>query len=114
MLAKLRLVRQIKQIFRQQYLIGNAGGGVFDKEMIFVSAEDDADRLVVTFDIFFLGEIIQVQVHLPNILMIDFAALEVDHHKAFQNAVIKQQVGIEMLSGYAHSVLAGDEGKAFA
>jgi len=34
--------------------------------------------------------------------------------KAFENAMIKQQIRVKVLATNAHAVLAGNKGKAFA
>jgi hypothetical protein len=68
-------VRQIKQVFCQQDFVGNTGSGVFHQEVVFVRAQHYAYRLVITFNVFFFCKVIEVQIHLPNILVGDFSPL---------------------------------------
>ena len=55
-----------------------------------------------------------VAVHLADILMRQLAGLEIDQHEAFEQEVVKDEAHVEVLVLEPETLLASDEGEAFA
>jgi hypothetical protein len=89
-------------------------GGVFDKQFVFVPGEDDADGRVVAFGVFLGGEVAEVEIHLPDVVVLDFLELQIDEDEASQDAVVKDEIDAVVGVVDRHAVLAADEGEAFA
>ena len=101
-------------VFGDEELAVHAVGGVLDQQFVLVAAEDDADGRVVAFDVFLVGEVAEIEVHLADVVVLDFSQLEVDEHETTENAVVEDQVDSIVSVVDGHPVLPADEGEALA
>ena len=86
--------------------------GILHDQLVLIGAEDDSDRLRVAFGVHLLAVVVQVEVHLTNILMLHLAALQVNKNEAFQDAMIEDKIDLVRPSADDHFLLATDIGKA--
>jgi hypothetical protein len=61
---------------------------------MFVLAEDDADRGIFPFHLDVAVKIVDVHLHLTQVLMGELADFQVDEHVAAQEPVVKDQIHI--------------------
>ena len=63
-------IRQIKLVFLHEQRAVHLAGSAFNEQFVLIAAEDDAYRRVVTFAVFFSGEVAEAHVHLANIAVL--------------------------------------------
>ena len=63
---------------------------------------------------FLVGEVAEVEVHLADVVVLHVAQLQVDEHKAAQDAVVEDQIDLVMAVVDRHPVLPANEGEALA
>ena len=85
---------------------------VFGHHLVFAFAQQQADGGVVEFVFHLLVHGGHVKAQLAQMLGLEFAALEFDHHVAAQFQVVKKQVDEEFVAAHIQQNLAADEGKA--
>ena len=101
----------IEHILRGEDLAVVLGEGVFDDGVALVRTEDDADGRVVAFVHLLAGVVVDVHLHLPDVLMGEIARFEVDEDEAFQNIVIEHEVDMEVPSVEVDVLLPCDKGE---
>ena len=82
-------------------------------QLVLICAKDNSNRLCIPFRIHLLPIIIQIEIHLTNVFMKNFSALQINQHKAFQNPVIKNQIDLIGSSAYNHLLLSANIGEPF-
>lgn len=70
------------------------GERIFDDSIALVRTEDDADGRVVALVHFLAGVVVDVHLHLPDVLMGEIARFEVDKDETFQDIVIKSTIAV--------------------
>lgn len=65
---------------------------------IFRRTQYDSYGFVIPFGILFILEIIEIEIHLPNVFITDFTAFQINEYKTFKNSMIKHQIDLEMSS----------------
>ena len=90
------------------------GQGDFNQCLVFLLAQHNADGsgFGVGFDVAI--KVVDVHLHLAQILVRELANLEVDQHLATQQAVVKHQIHKEMVVGKGETLLARLKQKALA
>lgn len=84
----------------------------FDDGVVFVLAEDDADGGVFLWQFDLAVVVVDVHLHLSNVLVLEFADFQVKEDEAAQKPVVKHQVHDEMLLVKREADLAAHERKA--
>ena len=94
------------------FLVG--AEGVFDHSIVFIGAEDQAERGLVTRGKPLAVEIIDIELELAKVLMGEFANLQIKQHITLEHGMVKDQIDVEMVAVEGEALLAGDKGKALA
>jgi len=87
---------------------------VFYSGVVFVRAENEPQRRLVTGSAFLPVVIIDVELKLAEIAVRELADLKIEQDVAFQDDVIKHEIDVEVIALERESLLPGDEGKAFS
>jgi len=74
-------VRQIELVLGDKKLVGDRAGGVFHQDLILIRSQDNADGGLIIGYIFFAFKIIEIKVHLADVLVVDFAGFQIDEDK---------------------------------
>ena len=111
---KLFSIRQVELITAHKNLVGNVLERVLHDQLVLIGTEHDADRFRVALGVHFLPIVVQVEIHLADVLVLDFTTLEINQHKAFQNTVVKDEVNFVCSATDHHLLLSADIGEAFA
>src|ERR1035441_4641371 len=85
---------------------------VFGDDSILRFAENEADAGMVVRVAEKVIHSRQVKVHLPSVLGLKGAHLQIDHHEASKLQVIEKQIDLEILSSNLKSHLTSDESKS--
>lgn len=112
--AQFLAIGQVELVFLDEELAVHLVGGVFDKQFVLVPGENDADGRIVARDIFFLGEVAEVKIHLANVVVLDFVQFQINQNEAAQDAMVEHEVHPVMGVVDGDAVLPPDEGEAFA
>ena len=88
--------------------------GVTYEHVALVGTEQDADRWIVTFVHLLTGVVVDIHLHLANVLMGEIFCFEIDQDETFQNVVVKHEVDVEMAAFDVEMFLPGNERKASA
>lgn len=102
----------IEHILRGKYLAVVLGERIFDDGVALVRTEDDADGRVVALVHLLAGVVVDVHLHLPDVLMGEIARFEVDKDKAFQNIVIEHEIDVKVPPVEVDVLLPCNEGEA--
>ena len=94
--------------------VGVYGQSDFDQRILFLFAQNDADRRSFVFQFHKPVEVIDVHLHLAEIAVAEFADLEIDQHIAAQQAVVEHQIDEEMFLVESEALLPGLEQKSLA
>ena len=86
----------------------------FDDGVVFVLAEDDADGGVFLWQFDLAVVVVDLHLHLSDVLVFEFADFQVKEDEAAQEPVVKHQVHDEMLLVKGEADLAAHERKAGA
>lgn len=86
--------------------------GIFHQKFIFSCSQNYANGWIIVRLTYFCFEIVQVEVHLPNVTMLYLCSLQVNQHIAFQNTVVEHQIHLELSASYLHGVLSAHKCKA--
>lgn len=79
--------------------------------LIFVAAKDDTDGRIVVRSHHLLLEIIEVEIHLPRVLMAERPDLEIHQYVAAKEPMVKYQVDIVVFVANGDSFLPGLKAK---
>ena len=71
-------VREVELITADEELVGDSFQSILHDQPVFLRSEDDAEWLIVSFCANFVFEVVEVEVHLADILMLYAVFLEVD------------------------------------
>lgn len=88
--------------------------GVTYEHVALVGTEQDADRWIVTFVHLLTGVVVDIHLHLANVLMGEIFCFEIDQNETFQNVVVKHEVDVEMSAFDIEMFLPSDERKTSA
>ena len=88
------------------------GERILDDGVALVRTEDDADGRVVALVHLLAGLVVDVHLHLSDVLMGEIARFEVDKDEAFQNIVIEHEVDMKVPPVEVDVLLPCDEGEA--
>lgn len=111
---KLFLGRQIKHVFGREEALAFVQHGISGDGFVFLCAENKTNGRIVPLCEVFVIEHPDIAVHLADILMRQFADLEVNQKVAFQNAVLKNQIDIKVVVVELHAFLTTDKSEALA
>ena len=112
--AKFFAVGEVELVLLDKELAIHLVGSVFDKEFVFVSGEDDADRGVISLGVLLSGEIAEIQVHLADVVVFDIVDLEIDEDEAAEDAMVEDEIDAVVGVVQRDAVLSADEGEALA
>jgi hypothetical protein len=112
--AEFFAVGEVELVLLDKELAIHLVGGVFDKEFVFVSGEDDAHRGVIALGVLLGGEIAEIQVHLADVVVFDIVDLEIDKNEAAEDAVVEDEIDAVVGVVQRDAVLSADEGEALA
>ena len=101
-------------IFLDEELAAHLVGGVFHQQFVFVACENDANRRVVALGIFLVSEVAEVEIHLADVVVLDFFELQIDQNKTAENAVVENQIDAVVGVIDRYPILPTDKGEAFA
>ena len=88
--------------------------GVTYEHVALVGTEQDADRWIVTFVHLLAGVVVDIHLHLADVLMGEIFCFEIDQDETFQDIIIKHEVDVEMSAFDIEMFLPSNEGKASA
>jgi len=77
--------------------------------MVPLRAQDYADRRILPFDHLCPFIIIDVHLHLSDVLMAELADFQIYENEAFRKTIVEYKVNIEMIATERNSLLARDE-----
>ena len=83
-------------------------------ELVFICAENDTYRLGIAFGVHLFAVVIEIEIHLADVLVLNLTAFKVDKHEAFKNTMIKHKVNFIRSAADCHFLLPTDIGKALA
>lgn len=112
----LQVLRQGWQqlVFGHTDRVGFALEGKLHFHIVFLGAEDDADRGIVVWRPLVGIEQIEVEVHLAGVLRLELADFQFDRHQALEEAMVEEQIDEVLLRSSHHPILAADEAEAIA
>ena len=105
---------QIQLVFLHEKRFFDSRGCIFHQFLACLGAHQNAYRRIVAFFHYVLTVVSQVQVHLRNVVVLDFVCLEVNQHVALENPVVKDQIAEEVVVIDKDSLLPGFETEAVA
>ena len=114
LMSQLFAVGQIKLIFLHKKLAVHLIGCIFHQQFILVFGENNADGWIVAFDVFLVGKVAHIHIHLADVVVLYLINLEVYQHEAAQNAVIKNQINFVVGVVDRYTILAANKGEALA
>src|SRR5262245_47959780 len=82
--------------------------------IVFRTTEDQADRFVLSRLHHVFSGIVQIEIHLPGVGMSKFPDLKINHNKALQPSVEKQEVHMVPFVADANALLSCDERESIA
>ena len=82
-------VREVELISADEELVSDAFQGILNGQLVFLRTEDDAERLVVSFGADSMFEVVEIEVHLADILVLHTVFLEVDEAVCLQYDVVE-------------------------
>jgi hypothetical protein len=89
--------REVEIVFFGKYEIFSFWEGVFDDDIIFLLAEEYADRLIFTLLSDLSIVVIHIHLHLSDILVCDLTDLEIDEDKTPKKPIIEDEIDIKMI-----------------
>ena len=110
-MLQLLLAGQVEQIFASVN-VGVFGKGNLDQGGILFLAEHDADGVVLRLGSDVAVKVVDVHLHLPEVLMRELSNLEVDEHVGSQQTVIEDKIDEEVLFVEGEPLLPGLKEKA--
>jgi len=112
--AQLLLRGQVHLVARGEDLLVVLGQGDLRHGVVLLGAEDDADGLRPVLRALEPIEEVHVHLHLAEVLVRERAELEIDEHEAAEQAVVEDEVDVEVIALERHALLPRDEAEAFA
>ena len=97
---------QIQLISAYEDLVGDILQCIMHNQFILVSTKNDADRLSIPLRIHLLTVVIQIEVHLSDILMLNFPTFQVNQNKALQDPMVEYQIDLICPSANHHFLLS--------
>lgn len=85
-----------------------------DRFIVPSGAEDEAERGAFAVSQLVFLEPCEIKLHLALVRRQEMAELEVDRHKAFKTAVVKQEVEVVIYPADRHTLLPSDKGESDA
>ena len=98
-------VREIQLILAYKQLVGNVLRRVFDHKLVFVCAKHNADGFIITFGIYLFTVIVQIHVHLADVLVLHLSPFQIYQYVALQYRMVKHNVDLKYSSAYIDSLL---------
>ena len=93
----------LRVVFRQ---------GHFDNGIVLILAENDANRRIFFRQLHFAVVVVNIHLHLSDVLMLQLSDFQIEQHKAAEQAVIEHQIDHEMLFVKGKTNLPPDECEA--
>ena len=87
---------------------------VTHEHVALIGTEQDANRRIVAFVHLLAGVVVDIHLHLTNVLMGKIFCFEIDQNETFQDIIVKHEVDVEMSAFDVEMFLPGNEGKASA
>ena len=106
--------RQVQFVFLHEKGFLNSRSRIFHKFLTCLGAHQNTNGRVVALFHHVFPVVCKVQVHLCNVVVLDFVCLEVDQHVALENPVVKDQIAEEVVVIDKDSFLPGFETKPVA
>ena len=104
LLSQLLIGRHLRLVFGGKQLLAAVENGVAGNIRVGFGTQHDANGGIVAFGEFQLVEHTAVHIHLPDILVRDFADFEVYEHIAFEHYIIEYKVYIIVARFWANKV----------
>ena len=115
-LVKLRLqfftLWQIELVACYEQLVCNTLQGILHQKFIFSCSQNYANGWIIVRLTYFCFEIVQVEVHLPDVTMFYLCSLQINQNIAFQDTMVEHQIHLELSATYLHRVLSAHKCKA--
>ncbi len=111
---KLLLARKVELVAARMYLLIVFGKCDLDHRVVLVRAEHDAYGWRLVLLPLVSVEVIDVHLHLTEILMRQLRELEIDQHEASEQAVVEDQVHVEVIATKGDALLPSHETEAFS
>src|SRR5574337_1100179 len=105
--------RQIEFVTGREYLVVSFRQSEAYDRVALIRAQHDADGWILDFSRHFPLIVVDVHLHLSEILMGKLSDLEVDQHKTSRQPVVEYQIDEEMPSVQCYPLLSRHERKAF-
>ncbi len=105
--------RQVKYVFGREKLFAVVQHGIPGNGLILFRAENQPDGRIVILGDKQVIEHSNIAVHLPHVLVGQFADLQIDQQIALQDAVIENKIDIEECVFILKAFLTGDKGETF-
>ena len=113
---QLIFVGQIQLVFAHEEAVGYPLRRELHDQIVLVGPQDDAHGLGIATATDFRFEVVQIHVHLPDVLVPDHAALEVDENEALEQEIVEHEIDTARMLRVegGDAVLAGDKRKPAA
>jgi len=105
---------KLKEVFPDEEVLVHIGGGVFDKSLVFISNQENADGRIVRLFADLGAIVVQVGVELSCVFMGEGSHFQLDEDMAFENAVVKHEIDEEVFLADEKTLLAGFETEAMS
>lgn len=112
--AQFFLRGQVQLVFAGKKLLIAVENGILGNILIRVGAKDDADCWVIALAALQFIVHTDIHIHLPYVLMGNFAGFQIDQHKALEDIVVEHEVDVVVLFLCVDMLLAGYKGIALA
>ena len=105
---------QVQLVFAGKKLLVAVEDRIFGNVLVRIGAKDDANSRVIALAALQFIIHTDVHIHLPYVLMGDFAGFQIHQHKAFEDIVVEHEVDVVVLFFCMNVLLAGYKGIALA
>ena len=109
---KLRLRRKPQLVFSGKNCLVVFWQCHFDKRIILVSAQKNANRLVFARDFFVAVVIVDIHLQLPQILMSQLTRLKFQNNKTAQQTIVEYKIGKELIILQQNALLPSNKTEA--
>ena len=99
-------------VFADADRLGNIFEGVFRNQVVFRLAEQKPNGRVVIFGLHDSVHGREVEIELTDVLRLELAGFEFDHHIATQSEMIKEQIQIKIIAADIQMILVTEESKS--
>ena len=107
-------VGQVELVSAYEKLVVDAFECVLHSEAVFLCAQNDAEGVVVSLGTDLVLEVVEIEVHLADILMLNALFFEVHKAICLKNYIVEHQVNVEVPSSKRDVLLPAHKCKAFA